>query len=129
MSARSVCLILPAALVAGCASSRMPETSFGQPQALERAVKSYYASHATEENGTCSMPYMDGLTHVEVLEERPEHLALEVGYLYRDRRKNDGLVQECVGYDERRFTLAKSAAGIEMLNMTGPQHGAGSSQR
>ena len=40
----------------------MPETGFGEPRALERAVMSYYEGHATEENRTCLSPYMHGLT-------------------------------------------------------------------
>ena len=123
MHNRSVCLVLAAALLAGCAMSRMPETGFGEPQALERAVMSYYESHATEENRTCLSPYMDALTHVEIVEEQPEHLVLDVRYLYRDRNKDDrgdGLGRECSDYGERRFTLRKDATGFQVLGMTGP---------
>jgi hypothetical protein len=128
MSARCLCLTYAAVLVAGCAASRVPETSFGEPEALERAVMRYYEAHATERNRTCLMPYMEGVTKVEVLEERPERLALEVGYLYRDWRRSDsadGIGEQCIGYGERRFTLGKGAAGVEVLDMTGPQHNAG----
>jgi hypothetical protein len=79
-----VCLIFASVLVAGCAASRMPETGFGEPQALERAVMRYYETHASEENRTCLMPYMEGLTQVDVVEEQPERLVVDVRYLYRD---------------------------------------------
>ena len=111
-------------LVAGCAGSRMPDTGIGDPQALERAVMSYYESHATEENRTCPSPFMYGLTEVDVVEEQRDRLVLDVRYLYRDRNKDDrgdGLGRECSNYGERRFTLRKDGAGIEVLDMTGPQ--------
>ena len=128
MSNRPICLVFAAVLVAGCAASRMPETGFGEPQALERTVMGYYATHASEENRTCLSPYMYGLTHVDVVEEQPERLVVDVRYLYRDRNKDDrgdGLGRECSGYGERRFTLGQSAAGIEVLDMTGSQRSAG----
>ena len=123
-----ICLVLAAVLLAGCAASRMPETGFGDPQALERAVMSYYERHAIEENRTCPSPFMYGLTQVEVVEEQPERLVLDVRYLYRDRNKDDrgdGLGRECSDYGERRFSLRKDGAGFEVLEMSGPQRTAG----
>jgi hypothetical protein len=120
----SVCFVFATVLVAGCAASRVPETDFGEPQALERAVMRYYESHATEENRTCLSPYMYGLTQVDVVEQQPERLVVDVRYLYRDRNKDDrgdGLGRECSDYGERRFTLRKAGAGFEVLDMTGPQ--------
>ena len=122
MPRRSVEMILAAVLVASCAASRMPETAFGEPQALERAVMRYYEAHATEENRACLSPYMEGLTQVDVIEEGPERLVLDVRYYYRDRFKDDrgdGLGRECTGYGERRFTLGKDPARIDVLEMTG----------
>jgi hypothetical protein len=124
MTERSACLLVAAVLMGGCAASRVPETGFAEPQALERAVMSYYEHHATEENRTCLSPFMYGLTKVDVVEEQPEHLVVEVRYLYRDRNRDDrgdGLGRECSGYGERRFTLGKGATGPEVLDMTEPQ--------
>jgi hypothetical protein len=124
----SVWVVVASMLVAGCAASRVPETGFGEPQVLERAVARYYERHATEENHICSNPYMYGLTQVDVVEEQPERLVVDVRYLYRDHNKDDrgdSLGRECSAYSERRFTLEKGAAGIEVLDMTGPQRTAG----
>ena len=124
MPKTSLSLAFVMVLVAGCAGSRMPDTGIGDPQALERAVMSYYESHATEENRTCPSPFMYGLTEVDVVEEQRDRLVLDVRYLYRDRNKDDrgdGLGRECSNYGERRFTLRKDGAGIEVLDMTGPQ--------
>ena len=124
----SVCFVVATVMVAGCAASRVPETGFGDRQALERAIMSYYERHATEENRTCLSPFMYGLTQVDVVEEQPESLVLDVRYLYRDRNKDDrgdGLGRECSDYGERRFTLQKDGAGLEVLKMTGPQRTAG----
>jgi hypothetical protein len=123
MSNRPFYVLFVALLVAGCAASRIPETSFADPADIERAIMRYYERHATEENRTCLSPYIDGLTQVEVVEETPERLVVDVRYFYRDRFKDDGgngLGRECTGYAERRFTLAKSDSGIEVVEMTGP---------
>jgi hypothetical protein len=128
MPKRSLCLAFVMVLVAGCAASRVPETGFGDPQALERAVTSYYARHATEENRTCLSPFMYGLTEVDVVDEQPDRLVVDVRYLYRDRNKDDrgdGLGRECSNYGERRFTLRKDGAGVEVIEMTGPQRTSG----
>jgi hypothetical protein len=128
MPKRALCLAFVIVLAAGCAGSRVPETGFGDRQALERAIMSYYERHATEENRTCLSPFMYGLTRVDVVEEQPERLVLDVRYLYRDRNKDDrgdGLGRECSNYGERRFTLDKDGAGFEVLEMTGPQRTAG----
>jgi hypothetical protein len=44
---------------------------------------------------------MHGLARVEVVEEQPERLVIDVRYLYRDRQKNargDRLGRECSDY-------------------------------
>ena len=117
-----VCLTLAAVLLVACAP-RMPATSFAEPSAVERAIIRYYEYNATEENRTCLSPYIEGLTQVNVVEDTPERLVVDVRYLYRDRFKDDrgnGMGRECSGYAGRRFTLAKTDAGITVVEMTGP---------
>jgi hypothetical protein len=53
---------------------------------------------------------------------------IEVGYLYRDRRKDDrgdGLGRECSACGERRFTLGKDTQASRWDEMTGRQRTAG----
>jgi hypothetical protein len=116
-------LALALTLLAGCAASPVPATSFAEPKDVQRAVMRYYEDHASEKNDTCLTPYMEGITKVSVVEETPERLVLNVRYLFRDRLKddrNDGFGNECIGYRERLFTLRKGTAGVEVLEMTGP---------
>lgn len=123
MPKRPSALALALALLAGCAASPVPATSFAEPNDVQRAVMRYYEDHASEKNDTCLTPYMEGITQVSVVEETPERLVLDVRYLFRDRFKddrNDGFGSECLGYRERRFTLGKGTAGVEVLDMTGP---------
>ena len=123
MSSLPVCLTCAAVLLTACAASRMPATSFAEPSAVERTVMRYYERHATEENRTCLSPYIEGLTQVDVVEDTTERLVVDVRYLYRDRFKDDrdnGMGRECSGYAGRRFTLAKTDAGIDVVEMTGP---------
>ena len=112
--------LLPVMLLAACAS-RIPATGFAEPQAIEDAIKRYYAAHASEENQTCLTPYIDGLTRVTVVEERPDRLVLDARYLYRDWFKddqNDGIGSACTGYAGRRFTLEKNDAGFAVAAMS-----------
>jgi hypothetical protein len=124
LSIRLLCTALVAGLVAACATS-LPKTGFAEPAALNQAMQSYYERHATEEYGYCSMPYIEGLTKVEVVTDRPDRLVLDVRFLYRDRFKRDrgdNRGHECTGYAGRRFTFAKSPAGkVEVVEMTGPR--------
>jgi hypothetical protein len=124
MSIRLPCLGLLAALVAGCAASRLPSTDFAEPAALERAMKRYYEAHASEDHGQCLKPYIDGLTQVAVVDDQPERLVVDVRYFYRDRLKDDrgqdGFGRECTGYAGRRFDFGKGPTGaVEILDMTG----------
>jgi hypothetical protein len=46
-------------------------------------------------------------------------------YLYGDRIKDGGGSdgRECIGFGERRFPLANTEAGVEVVEMTGPRRG------
>jgi hypothetical protein len=124
MSIRVLCTALLAGLVAGCATS-LPKTGFAEPAALKPAMQAYFERHATEEYGYCSMPYIEGLTQVNVVTDQPDRLVLDVRYLYRDtikRDRGDNRGHECTGYAGRRFTFGKTPAGnIEVVDMTGPR--------
>jgi hypothetical protein len=106
-------------LLVGCASGS------GLPPETERAIEAYYRMHASEEGGRCPAPFIDGFTRTEVVEDGPERQVVDVRYLYGDRIKDrsDGDGSQCVGFNGRRFTLAKTAAGLEALEMTGPSRG------
>ncbi len=121
---RLFCVTLAGALVASCAP-RLPSTSFADPAALAGAMERYYAENATEEDGYCPQPYIDGLTQASVVDSQPDRLVVDVRYLYRDRFKNNGSDtgnSGCIGYAGRRFTLGKGpAGGVEVLEMTGPR--------
>jgi uncharacterized protein YceK len=134
MSMRLLCLGLTVALLAGCAT-RLPRTSFAEPAALDRAMTAYYDAHATEEHGYCLTPYIDGLTHIDVVENQPDKLVVDVRYLYRDRSKYQGAQNpsapsgthstthdECTNFAGRQFTFGKGKSGeVEVLDMTGPR--------
>lgn len=120
MSRRGACGLLTVLLLGACAS-RVPETGFAEPAAIESAVTRYYESNASEEYETCLTPYIDGLTRTAVVEEQPEQLVLDVHYFYRDRFKNDndgGIGRECTGFAHRQFTLAKAGGGVEVVAMS-----------
>lgn len=122
-----VYLTLLALAAAGCAASRAPESAVADRQAVERAVMSYYERHATEENRSCLSPFMYGVTRVDMVESNPDRLVVDLGYLYRDRNRDDtdGFGRECTRYAERRFMLRDTGAGLEVVEMSGPQRAGG----
>jgi hypothetical protein len=101
------CLLLG---LAACASAGSSE---------EAVVSSYYERHASEENGYCPSPYIDGITRRQVVEDSGDRLVLEIGYLYRDCSKNgmDSGRHECVAYATRRFVLEKSGDSYQVVEM------------
>jgi hypothetical protein len=114
----SACGLLQLLLV-GCASGS------GLPPDTERAIEAYYRMHASEEGGRCPALFIDGFTRTEVVEDGPERQVVDVRYLYGDRIKDrsDSDGGQCIGFSERRFTLAKTEAGVEVVEMTGPRRG------
>jgi len=112
-----------AGLLAGCASD------VWQPPAYETAIKHYYEAHASERNGQCLAPYIDGFTRVEVVEDNAEQMVVQASYLYRDWIKDVQETEsgrrrsECVAYNSRRFVLTKSDAGLQVAEMSPPQRG------
>ena len=105
-----------AALVAGCAADAR------QPYAA--AIKRYYQAHASERNGRCLAPYIDGFTTLEVVEETPERTVVEARFLFRDWVKDGGdePFSECVAYGARSFVLARGDDdGLQVTQMSGPR--------
>lgn len=108
-----------AGLLAGCT------TASWQPPAYETAIKRYYEAHASERNGQCLAPYIDGFTTIQVVEDTPERLVVDARYLYRDWIKDgtdaDGLMLGCISYGQRSFVLARSDGGLQVVEMSGPR--------
>ncbi|MGH6944941.1 MAG: hypothetical protein ACREH6_12065 [Geminicoccaceae bacterium] len=95
-----------------------------RPSPEETAIRRYYEMHASEEYGRCPAPYIDSLTSVDVVRDAGSRLVVDVRYLYRDRFKGAGDAGGggCVGFAERRFTLARNDAGVQVVDMSGPGH-------
>ena len=74
------------------------------------------------------VPLMLGAgTRTDVVEDDPSQLVVDVGYLYRDRIKDQprdnpaDALTGCVGYGERQFVLARSDDTLTIEQMTGPR--------
>jgi hypothetical protein len=83
-------------------------------------VRQYYERRATEENGRCRTPLLDGVTSSTVLESTPQRLVIQIRYLYRDLTAE--LRGACRGFGNRTFTIDKEATSFVVVDMTGPQH-------
>ena len=121
MPQRAMCLatVAIAGLLAGCASASW------QPPAYETAIKRYYEAHASERNGQCLAPYIDGFTTIQVVEDTPERMVVDARYLYRDWIKDstdaDGMMLGCISYGQRSFVLARSDDRLQVIEMSGPR--------
>jgi hypothetical protein len=109
---------------AGCAPRPIESSYIGPPAAIERAITGYYRANATEEAGQCLRPYIDGITEVEVLEDRPEELIVHLRYFYRDQvvdpSDRHGPAGGCTGFNERIFVVADTLDGPRVVEMSGP---------
>jgi hypothetical protein len=117
--------------LAACASGLR-----GQPDLLAE-VRRYYDRYAMEEGGLCGSPRLGRVTASRLEEESAERLMLRVSYVYTDpgtspagydeetlwtgQRANIAGGNQCRGFGNRSFTIARRADGYEVLEMTGPQ--------
>ena len=104
------------ALVA-CAGGVTGELA-GQPGLLS-ALKGHYDAHALEEHGLCGSPELGLVTSSSVEQLSADRLAVRVSYAYSDPTAK--LAGQCRGFGTRSFTVARNAAGFEVLEMTGPR--------
>ena len=112
--------VLAALLCAGC-------TTLGEPDELQQKLQSYYAGHASEEDGACPSPEVASVTHRKVLESGAERTLLRVRYSYFDpSREGDASWQQvllaerpCTGFAERDFTLERGRLGYKVVGMSG----------
>jgi hypothetical protein len=109
--------VVIAGLVAACADAPW------QPPPYETAIKRYYEAHASERNGQCLAPYIDGFTTLQVVEDTPQRVVIDARFLYRDRIKDGGdqnnMMLGCISYGARSFVLRRSDDRYEVVAMTG----------
>jgi hypothetical protein len=98
---------------AGCA------TEVGGARDLKAALKRHYDARAMEEGGLCASPELDLVTSSSVQERTMGRLVVRVSYAYSDRVAQAS--GQCRGFGTRTFTLAKSADGFAVIEMTGPR--------
>jgi hypothetical protein len=89
-------------------------------QGLRPVVQRYYEARATEENGRCRSPLLDGVVSATVLEDDPQRLVVQVRYLYRDHAAE--LRGACIGFGNRTFTIEQGPDGLTVVDMSGAQH-------
>ncbi len=105
----------------------------GEHKGLLLDISQYYNRHATEEDGYCKSPILDGITRADVIEENDEKVWVSIRYAYRDFLKDDddcdsnfrplrcSILRECRGYASRTFEAVKTETGFEVTEMAGPR--------
>ena len=87
---------------------------------LRSVLQRYYEARATEENGRCRTPLLDGVLNATVLQDDPQRLVVRVRYLYRDHSAE--LRGACIGFGNRTFTIDRGPEGLTMVEMSAAQH-------
>jgi len=87
---------------------------------LRPVVQRYYEARATEENGRCRAPLLDGVLNATVLQDDPQRLVVRLRYLYRDHTAE--LRGACIGFGNRTFTIERGPEGPTVVDMSGAQH-------
>ena len=115
----------------------MLDTTFAPGNVTGAAVSSYYEAHASEDYARCNRPYFDAITRVDVVEDAPDRLVLDIRYKYQDRLCDDedgdvllpGDIETsrkvCWGFESRQFTLEKADGGMQVVEMTVTVRGKG----
>jgi len=117
---RPILSALAVLALAGCAST-------GEPDELQQKLQSYYAGHASEQDGACPSPEIASVTHRKVLESSGERTLLRVRYSYFDPSRDDEASWQevlladrpCTGFAERDFTLERGRLGYKVVGMSG----------
>jgi hypothetical protein len=92
-----------------------PPQVAGQPQIVD-AIRRYYESNAAEENNACSALSMS-VTRIDVVSDSADTLVVDVRYFYTNWAHRDSM--RCRGPGQRQFTLARTADGFRVTDMTG----------
>ncbi|MGH1480002.1 MAG: hypothetical protein ACRBM6_15000 [Geminicoccales bacterium] len=105
----------------------------GEHKGLLLDISNYYHRHASEENGRCISPIIDGVSAAEIVEENEDKVWVSLRYYYRDflrdgddcdrkyRRLRCTIHRECRGFAHRTFEAVKQDAGYEITEMAGPR--------
>ncbi len=105
----------------------------GEHKGLLLDISQYYHRHATEEEGYCRSPIIDGVTRAEVIEENDDKVWISIRYAYRDFLKDDDdcdpkwrplrctIHRECRGFASRTFEAVKNETGYRVTEMAGPR--------
>jgi hypothetical protein len=121
---------------------RMNEACARTLLAIERmgpgALVLYHEGHlAFDSEKNPDLDDVDARDSVDVIEDTPELLVLDVRYKYQDRLRDDedshvrlpgGVAASrkvCRGFESRQFTLEKVDGDVQVVDMTGPVRGSG----
>jgi hypothetical protein len=116
--ARLAALLAPA--LAACSGASGPGQDIAGVPGLRPVVQRYYEARATEENGRCRSPLLDGVVGATVLQQDSQRLVVRVRYLYRDHAAE--LRGACIGFGNRTFTIEQGPEGPMVVEMSGAQH-------
>jgi hypothetical protein len=117
---RPVLSVLLALALAACNGlSGAGQDLAGVPD-LRPVVQHYYEARATEENGRCRSPLLDGVLSATILEDDPQRLVVQVRYLYRDHAAE--LRGACIGFGSRTFTIDQGPDELTVVEISGEQH-------
>jgi hypothetical protein len=115
---------LAAGLLAGCATTGAP------PDDVEGKIRTYYAAHASEEDGACPSPEIASITKRKVQQSAGARTVLRVRYSYFDPGQGSTPAwmpsvllapRACTGFAERDFTLEQATLGYRVVAMSGPE--------
>jgi hypothetical protein len=113
---RPALIPLTLGILAGC--------SLAPPDDLAREVNSYYAAHATEEDGACQSPEIASVTDRTEVEGN----LVTIRYTYYEPGEDTTdwpqvfhKPVKCTGTGERQFTVEQTKLGLEVVDMTGPR--------
>jgi hypothetical protein len=92
-------------------------------QQAQRQIEWHYENNAWERGASCIPPRLLGITETGIVSDTPEHLTLDVRYMWDVEGQGDDemIGVPCFGQGQRVFVLDKQGGGYTVASMTGPQ--------
>jgi hypothetical protein len=106
--------------LAACQLSPTASENLAGVPGLMPVVQQYYERRATEENGRCRTPQLDGVLSATVVQSDGPRTVIQMRYLYRDTTAD--LRGACIGFGKRSFTIEQGPDGPQVVEMSGDQH-------
>lgn len=108
--------------LSGCATYKNDNKPLSEFPGIQSQIMNYYDNNATEEDWYCDAVQMQTIDDSKVTNQSPTQVKMAVTYYFTSLDEEPGRGGEhCQGFNTRFFTFDRSAGGLTLASMSGPQ--------